>query len=112
MRIMVFLLVCALAFLSGQARADSVGLEWIAPASGPTPAGYRVYWGPSTGNYTTHSDVGNVLTGRTPELENGKWAYFAIKSMDGAGGLSGAFSNEAIAVPGLKVPAGARISSD
>lgn len=60
-------------------------------------AGYKLYWGPSTGNYMHVFDVGNVtqykLFGFTPEVVN----FFAVTAYN-ADGLESDFSNE-ISVP-------------
>ncbi|MGD9350717.1 MAG: hypothetical protein PVF71_13735, partial [Desulfobacterales bacterium] len=43
------------------ANAASVGLEWD-PNSEPELAGYKIYWGTSSGNYTSSKDVGKTTT--------------------------------------------------
>lgn len=38
----------------------SVTLAWTAPTSGPTPSGYKLYVGSTSGTYGTGIDLGNV----------------------------------------------------
>ncbi len=44
-------------------------------------AGYKVYYGTSSGVFTTDIDVGNVITYTIPNLSRGTY-YFAVKAYD------------------------------
>ena len=73
-------------------------LSWYAPKTNAdgTPltdlAGYKVYYGPSSGNYTQTIDVGNATAIQIDSLAAGTW-YFAVTAYDSSGNES-TFSNE------------------
>jgi fibronectin type 3 domain-containing protein len=69
-----------------------VTLAWD-PNTEPQLAGYKVYFGTSTGVYTTTIDVQNVTTYTVTGLAPGQTYYFAVTAYDGSGDESG-FSNE------------------
>jgi len=87
------------------AFASVVTLSWDAPttnADGTTLtdlAGYNVYYGTSSGNYSQNIDVGNVLNYMASNLENGVVYYFAVTAYDTSGNESD-YSNE---VSGLAI---------
>ena len=59
----------------------------------PVPAGYILYWGTSSGNYTNSHDAGSATQYTVPDLQEGITYYFAAKAYDGEGNQSG-FSTE------------------
>lgn len=65
-------------------------------------AGYKVFWGQVSGNYSNSLVVGNVLSHTINNLANGTW-YFAAKAYDGCGNESD-FSNEASKTFILNIP--------
>ncbi len=69
---------------------SQVTLGW-SPPTGFAPAGYKIYWGAGSGDYTQNVDVQNVtqytLAGLTGPL------YFAVDDYDSLGNESG-YSNE------------------
>jgi hypothetical protein len=74
-------------------------LSWTAPTQNTDGsdltnlAGYKVYWGPSSRNYTQKANVnGASATSFTASLTPGTW-FFAITALDSTGGES-AKSNE------------------
>lgn len=74
-----------------------VRLAWDPPTTGPTPLGYRIYYGTASGVYgPTPISVGAVFTYDVPNLTPGTKYFFALKSADAAtgGNQSAAFSNE------------------
>jgi len=73
--------------------AQSVTLAWN-PSSGSSVVGYRVYYGTSSGTYTTSVDVGNNTTVTLSNLTAGATYYFVVKAYD-SGGLESVASNEA-----------------
>jgi len=75
------------------AFAGQVSLAWN--ASSGSVAGYRVYYGTVSGNYTAKLDAGAITAATVANLTDGATYYFAVKAYDGAGNESG-FSNEAI----------------
>jgi len=56
-------------------------------------AGYRIYYGTESGNYTQTIDVGNELSALIIISETNKTYYFAITAYDTSGNESG-FSQE------------------
>ncbi len=67
-------------------------------------AGYKIYYGQSSGNYTVTVNVGNVTSYPLPDLAEGKTYYFAATAYDVSGNESG-FSNEVSAeVPPSQPP--------
>jgi hypothetical protein len=74
------------------AYAASVDLAWD-PNTEPELAGYKIYWGPSGGNYTSSKDVGNNSSATITGLDEGKTYYFAATAYDGDGNESD-FSNQ------------------
>ncbi len=78
----------------------SVTRTWTAPTinTNGTPltdlAGYTLYYGNSSGNYTTTVNVGNVTTYTFTNLAAGTY-YFAVTAYDTSGNQS-AYSNEVV----------------
>jgi fibronectin type 3 domain-containing protein len=77
---------------------SSVKLGWNASPDADV-AGYRVYYGSSSRNYTNSVDVGNVLTNTVAGLINGTRYYFAVTAYDMIG-LESPYSNEVNYTPG------------
>jgi hypothetical protein len=81
------------------AAAGFASLTWDAPATytDGTPltdlAGYKVYYGTSSGHYTQSVNVGNKTSSTINNLESGHTYYFAVTTYDTAG-LESGFSNE------------------
>jgi hypothetical protein len=63
------------------ASAATVTLAWDQNLE-PELAGYRIYWGTSSGNYTFSKDVGKVTTGTITGLDEGKTYYFSATAYD------------------------------
>jgi outer membrane lipoprotein-sorting protein len=74
-------------------------LSWDAPTTNAdgTPltdlAGYRIYYGTSSGNYSQNINVGNVTTYTVDNLTEGATYYFTATAYDAAGNES-EYSNE------------------
>lgn len=65
---------------------------------------YKVYWGPSVGNYTNHIDVGYVTTATITNVTRNTWYWLAGTAVD-ANGLESDFSNEvSVRVPNKPNP--------
>jgi len=91
------------------ASAASVTLAWDASPS-PEVTGYKIYFGPSSRNYTNVINVGNVLVATVTNLSTGGTYFFAATAYDG-GGLESDFSNEVsytVPVPGPRGPSDLR----
>lgn len=86
-------LVVVLPLSISTAQAGTVALSWNASSGA---SGYRVYYGKTSGNYTSNTPAAPSLitttTYMTPDLAAGTY-YFAIKAFDSAGNSS-AYSNE------------------
>lgn len=80
------------------AGSGTIGLAWDSSAS-PGVAGYRVYIGTTSGNYTTKVEAGNARTTTIQNLASGVTYYFAVKAFN-TSGVESAFSNEITFVPG------------
>jgi len=83
--------LCALPVQTAYAAA-SVELEWD-PNTEPELVGYKIYWGTSSGNYTSSKDVGKTTTYTLTGLDEGKTYYFAATAYDGSSNESG-YSNQ------------------
>lgn len=83
---------------SAFAGTSSVTLAWDAPTTNAdgTPltdlAGYKLYYGPSSGNYTQNIDVGAVITYKAANLPDGLY-FFVVTAYDTMGNESD-YSNE------------------
>jgi hypothetical protein len=81
------------------AFAGTIKLAWDAPTTNidGTPltdlAGYKIYYGPTSGSYTNTLDVGNVTTSAVNNLTDGLTYYFTVSAYNSAG-VESSFSNE------------------
>jgi hypothetical protein len=64
------------------------------PDTSPGLAGYKVYWGTVSRNYSWSADASTQTTYTVPSLSEGATYYFAATAYDAAGNQSG-YSNEA-----------------
>ncbi len=86
-------------FSSIPAYAGSATLSWNPPTTNTdgTPltdlAGYKIYYGTSSGNYTQIINVGNVTTYPVSNLTAGATYYFVVTAYDTSGYESG-YSNQ------------------
>ena len=83
---------------SSTGSSNSATITWDAPTTNAdgTPltdlAGYKLYYGTSSGNYSVAIDVGNVTTFKVDGLSSGTY-YFAVTAYDASGNESD-YSNE------------------
>ncbi len=98
--ILLFLIISTLILLAAsESYAGSVTLSWEAPATNEdgTPlndlAGYKIYYGTSSRNYSFYINVGNVNSYTVYNLTEGVTYYFAVTAYDVSGNES-KFSNE------------------
>ncbi len=96
------ILFVLLLLVTVRAFAGSVSLSWD-PVSNPTLAGYKVYYGPAVGNYTSSVDVGNVTTYTVVNLVEGQNYHFAVTDYD-ATHTESAFSNDVSATVAYSAP--------
>ena len=97
-----FALLVALVTASGDSVAGQAKLAWNAVTNA---TGYRLYYGTSSGNYSSNVDAANQTTITVPGLTDGARYYFAVKAYNGS--TTSNFSNEASGV----VPASSATSS-
>jgi hypothetical protein len=92
-------------------HAAQISIEWDANGE-PDLAGYRVYYGTSSGNYTASADVGINTHCVISNLAQGVTYYFAATAYDSEGNESG-FSDEIVyTVPAAVSPSPGSSSSD
>jgi hypothetical protein len=82
-----------LVFPAGPVQAGTATVSWD-PVSDADLAGYKVYYGTSSGTYPNVVDVGNVTTHTFTNLADCTLYYFAVKAYDAANNLSTGYSNE------------------
>jgi PKD repeat protein len=95
-------------FFTTNVFAGQVSLAWNA-STGPV-AGYRVYYGTTSGTYSANVNAGNVTTSTVASLTDGATYYFAVKAYDSAGNESG-FSNQVSQTMAVAAPS-ASFSAD
>ena len=78
---------------AGPALAGTATVAWD-PVSDADLAGYRIYYGTSSGVYPNVVDVGKVTTHTFTNLTDCTLYYFAAKAYDTANNLSASYSNE------------------
>jgi hypothetical protein len=64
--------------------AQNVTLIWDA-STDPGIAGYRLYYGTASGNYSQHAEVGNATTTTVSNLTVGQTYYFVVTDYNTAG---------------------------
>jgi len=102
------LLLCLLSFFvfslvslyyGSEVYAGQATLSWVAPSINEdgTPltdlAGYKIYYGTASGNYTQNVDAGNVTTYAFTNLTDGKTFYFVATAYNAAK-FESKYSNE------------------
>ena len=103
--------ICAIALLwlllwtSGALAADYT-VAWDANTE-PDLAGYRLYYGVGSGNYTDSVDVGNVTQHTVADLADDTIYYFALRAYDTDGNYSEL--SEEINTDAPSAPGGVRI---
>jgi hypothetical protein len=84
----------------GHVHAANVTLNWQSSSS-TNVAGYNIYYGTASGQYTGKIMLGNVDTATISNLDCGTTYYFSATALDSNGNESG-FSNETrFLVPGV-----------
>jgi hypothetical protein len=86
-------------FFPHDAYSAQATLTWAASTTNVdgTPltnlAGYKIYYGTASANYSQNVDVGNVTTSTVSSLNDGLTYFFAVTSYDSSG-VESAYSNE------------------
>ncbi len=95
-------------FVGRSALAEDVTLSWNPNSEGDL-AGYKVYYGPSSGDYTTITDVGLVTTYTINNLGAGTY-YFVVTAYN-TSGVESTFSNEIFKTMGSTAPVISSVSA-
>jgi len=86
--------LCAFRLLAANAPPQTATLSWDSSISAGV-AGYNLYYGGSSGNYTNKMSVGLTTNGVATNLLAGAKYYFAVTACTSSG-LESAYSNEAV----------------
>lgn len=78
----VIMSIMLFAFLIQSANAANVTLAWDANADSDLVAGYKIYYGKSSGNYSTNVDAGNVTEYTVTGLDSNTKYYFVATAYD------------------------------
>jgi uncharacterized repeat protein (TIGR02543 family) len=84
--------ICLMGFWCNIGNAAQVTLAWDA-ATDPALAGYKVYFGTQTGQYSHYVDASTSTAIVIPDLTEGQIYYFAATAYD-ASGIESSYSNE------------------
>ena len=96
------MLFAMLLLVAVRAFAGGAVLAWD-PVTSAALAGYKVYYGPAAGSYTSNIDVGNTTTYTVANLVEGQTYHFAATAYD-ANHTESAFSNDASATVPYSAP--------
>ena len=80
---------------ASNAPPQSVTLAWDPSVPSTDVAGYSIFYGASTGNYTNQVDVGLATSGVVPNLAAGTTYYFAVAAYS-ASGMESDLSSEVV----------------
>jgi hypothetical protein len=97
-RTVFFRWLCLVLALVFRGSGYGVTVEWD-PNNEPDVAGYRLYYGPATGHYTTVVDAGNATSVTVPDLATGTTYHFVITAYNSADLESPASSEIAFTIP-------------
>jgi hypothetical protein len=95
----VFFLPLVFLLTQGQVHAGQATLSWVAPSTNQdgTPltdlAGYKIYYGTASGNYTQNVDAGNVTTYTLTNLTDGQ-TYYLVATAYNTARFESSYSNE------------------
>jgi len=89
---LLLLLLAVLSLLVPAAHAGEVTVAWD-PNPEPEVAGYKIYYGTSSGNYTASLDAGSATSALVSGLQEGVTYFFSAVAYDASNNESG-FSNE------------------
>jgi hypothetical protein len=79
--LILFLVPCTLCLVPDIGYAANVTLAWDSNTE-PDLAGYKIFYGTSSRNYSKSIDVGNVVEYTVADLQEGTTYYFAAKAYD------------------------------
>ena len=79
-------------FYSANLFAEQVTLAWN-PSAGNV-GGYRLYYGQTSGHYTSNINIGNQTSYTVVGLTAGTTYYFAVTAYNSAATTESSFSNE------------------
>ena len=88
------------AFLSNSAEAAPVTLSWVANSESNI-SGYKIYYGLSSGNYSSIINAGNSTTYHFSNLSAGQTYYFVVTAYNSSGLESNYSSEKSLSIAGL-----------
>jgi hypothetical protein len=91
--LILFFTLSSLIVCSTAAHALSVTLAWDPNSSNEDIAGYKIYFGTESQNYTTVIDVGGATVKSVAKLKKGMFYYFAATAYNSYG-VESSFSEE------------------
>ncbi len=83
----------------GDGTSRDITLTWDASTS-PNVGGYRIHYGPSSGNYPNKVFVGNQTSYTLSGLDGGRTYYIAVTALEANGTGESDFSDEIV----VKIP--------
>lgn len=86
-------IACTIFVATTTSFAGTIGTRWDAVAGGDV-VGYRVYFGPASGNYDQSTDVGLTTETTLLGVPDCAVSFVAVKARNAAGDVSANFSNE------------------
>lgn len=108
---LLLLLLAVLSLLVPAAHAGQVTVAWD-PNPEPEVAGYKVYYGTTSGSYTASIDAGSATSAVISGLQDGATYFFSAVAYDASNNESGFSSEITYAVPAAATPsAGGEASS-
>jgi hypothetical protein len=93
-RLYIFIIPVIIILSAAASFAGDVTLSWGPPAINSDGtiltdlAGYKIYYGTTSGNYVYYVDIGNVINYRIMDLGEGLTYYFAVTAYDTSGNES------------------------
>jgi Fibronectin type III domain/FG-GAP-like repeat len=97
-------------FLSEARATTSVTLTWD-PSGASSIAGYRLYYGIASLNYTQIKDLGNTTTATVSNLLPGQRYYFAVTDYN-TDGVESVYSNEVSFLATIPIANGSDVTRD
>lgn len=91
-KLVLWLAIVAMVSFLWSCRVEALDIEWDANTEADL-AGYKVYHGSSSGNYTFVVDVGNQTSYTIVDLPNNQENYIVVTAYDTSGN-EGDYSNE------------------
>jgi len=96
------LMAACLCFVQPERAAQHISLAWNA-STDPNVAGYALYYGTNSGNYTVRIDTGSNSMMVVNQLSNDTTYYFVVTAYNSAGIESAPSAEISVALPGILI---------